>query len=45
METIKEILLEEGIMPGEDLFLTPLERLKPSPLYILNEDIITQRPS
>ena len=41
IETIKEILLDEGIMPGEDLFLTPLERLKPSPIYILDEHIIT----
>ena len=38
--TIKDILLEEGIMPGEDLFLTPLERTKPSVLYTLNEHII-----
>ena len=41
IETIKEILLDEGIMPGEDLFLTPLERLKPSPIYILDEHIIS----
>ena len=45
METIKELLLDEGIMPGDDLFITPLERLKPSPAYILNNDIITQQPS
>jgi phosphoribosyl 1,2-cyclic phosphodiesterase len=38
--TIKDILLEGGIMPGEDLFVTPLERLKPSPVYTLNEHII-----
>ena len=43
LETIKEILLEEGIMPGEDLFITPLNRLEPSSVYILNENIITQK--
>jgi hypothetical protein len=43
MDTIKDILLEEGIMPGEDLFITPLTRLTPSPIYILNELIITQK--
>ena len=45
METIKEILLDEGIMPGEDLFIVPLERQKPSPVYVLNEHIITQKQS
>ena len=39
MNTITEILLEEGIMPGADIFLTPLERLTPSPVYVLNENI------
>ena len=43
MDTIKDILLEEGIMPGEDLFITPLARLTTSPLYILNNQIITQK--
>ena len=43
MDTIKDILLDEGIMPSEDLFLTPLERLKPSPVYILDNNIITQK--
>ena len=42
LNTIKDILLEEGIMPGEDVFVTPLERLKPSPLYILNDQVIKQ---
>ena len=45
METIKELLLDEGIMPGEDLFIVPLERQKPSPVYVLNEHIITQKQS
>ena len=43
LETIKEIILEEGIMPGEDLFITPLTRLTPSPLYTLDNQIITQK--
>ena len=38
--TITDILLEEGIMPGEDVFVTPLERVKASPIYTLNENII-----
>ena len=45
METIKELLLDEGIMPGEDLFIVPLERQKPSPVYVLNDHIITQKQS
>ena len=45
METIKELLLDDGIMPGEDLFIVPLERQKPSPVYVLNEHIITQKQS
>ncbi len=40
MNTIKETLLDAGIVAGEDLFLTPLERLKPSPIYILNDSVI-----
>ena len=40
VNTIKDILLSEGIMPGEDVFITPLERTKPSSLYTLNEHII-----
>ena len=39
METITEILLSNGIMPGADLFITPLERLNPSPIYLLNEEL------
>ena len=45
LETIKELLLAEGIMPGEDLFITPLDRQRPSPVYVLNDNIITQKPS
>ena len=43
MDTIKDILLEEGIMPGEDVFITPLTRLTPSPAYTLNNQIITKK--
>ena len=39
MNTITEILLNEGIMPGADIFITPLERLSPSPVYVLNENL------
>jgi len=41
LETIKERLLDEGIMPGEDVFITTLERQKPSAVYTLNNNIIT----
>jgi phosphoribosyl 1,2-cyclic phosphodiesterase len=40
LNTIKDILLDGGIMPGEDLFVMPLERTKPSGVYTLNDDII-----
>ena len=40
METIKETLLDGGVMPGEDIFITPLTRLTPSPVYVLNEKVI-----
>jgi hypothetical protein len=43
LNTIKDILLEEGIMPGEDVFVTPLDRTKASPIYILNDQIIKQK--
>lgn len=39
MDTITDILLNEGIMPGADIYLTPLERLNPSPIYILNRNL------
>ena len=40
LNTIKDILLDEGIMPGEDVFVTPLDRLKASPAYVLNNQVI-----
>ena len=39
MNTITDILLNEGIMPGADIFMAPLERLSPSPVYVLNENL------
>ena len=39
MNTITDILLEDGIMPGADFFMAPLERLTPSAIYILNENM------
>lgn len=41
LETVSEILLESGIVAGEDVFVTALERLCPSPVYPLNDEIIT----
>lgn len=36
LETVTDILLEEaGVVVGEDLFVAPLERLSPSPIYEL----------
>jgi phosphoribosyl 1,2-cyclic phosphodiesterase len=35
LETIKEILLSEGIMPGDDVQVTPLDRLTASPVFFL----------
>jgi hypothetical protein len=32
--------LNDCIMPGEDVFITPLDRTKPSLLYTLNENIL-----
>ena len=36
LNTIKDILLEEGIMPGDDVQVTPLDRLKASPVFVLS---------
>lgn len=36
-DTVKEHLLQEGVVPGEDLFIKPLERLEPSPVYVLGD--------
>lgn len=44
LNTVSDILLDAGIVAGEDLFVTPLERLKPSPIYALNDGIITPIP-
>lgn len=40
LNTIKDILLDSGIMPGEDVFITPLERQKPSDVYTLTDTVI-----
>jgi len=31
-----------GIIPGRDIFIKTLDRLDPSPVYVLNEDIIVE---
>ncbi|MBQ6776824.1 MAG: MBL fold metallo-hydrolase [Paludibacteraceae bacterium] len=40
MQTISSILAESDIVVGQDLFVTPLARLTPSPVYELNDQII-----
>jgi phosphoribosyl 1,2-cyclic phosphodiesterase len=39
--TIASYLEEIDIVPGRDLFLKPLERTSPSPVYTLNDKMIT----
>jgi len=39
-DTIAGQLEEAGIVPGRDLFIRTLERLDPSPVYVLNDEII-----
>lgn len=40
LNTVTDILLDAGIVAGEDMFVTPLERLAPSPIYLLDNNII-----
>lgn len=42
IETIGGSLENNGIVPGQDVFLKALNRTMPSPLYILDNDIITE---
>ncbi len=37
-DTVAESLRSIGVEPGRDVFLTPLERLTPSPIYTLEND-------
>ena len=41
-DTVKEYLEEIEILPGQDIFLKPLDRTTPSPVYELNDKIITE---
>ena len=41
-DTVASYLEEIEIMPGQDIFLKPLDRTSPSPVYELNEKIISQ---
>jgi len=41
-DTVKAYLEEKYIFPGDNIFLTPLNRLEASPVYILNNHIITE---
>ena len=42
--TVAEYLQEIDIEPGKDIFLKPLERTTASPVYELNNKIITENP-
>ncbi len=39
-DTVASYLEELDILPGTDIFLKPLERTTPSPVYVLNDKII-----
>ena len=41
-DTVASYLEELDILPGTDIFLKPLERTTPSPVYVLNGKIISQ---
>ena len=41
-DTVASYLEELDILPGTDIFLKPLERTTPSPVYVLNDKIISQ---
>ena len=41
-ETVLEHLLDVGVVPGEDVFLKPLDRTTASPVYTLNESVIVE---
>lgn len=42
LQTVGELLLKQHVVPGEDLFLKPLERLTPSPVYVLDNEMIIE---
>ncbi len=42
MQTVAGRLTEAGIIPGRDVFVRPLDRLDASPIYVLDDDIITE---
>jgi hypothetical protein len=41
-DTVSSYLEEIEILPGKDIFLKALERLSPSPVYELNNKMITE---
>ena len=41
-DTVASYLEEIEIIPGQDIFLKALDRTQPSPIYELNEKIITE---
>lgn len=41
-DTVAQALLDIGVVPGEDVFLRSLDRLDPSPVYHLTDEIIKE---
>ena len=41
-DTVSSYLEEIDIIPGQEIFLKPLDRTTPSPIYVLNDKMITQ---
>ena len=39
-ETVREYLAEIDVIPGEEIFLKALDRTTPSPVYVLNDQMI-----
>ncbi len=41
-DTVAQALLDIGVVPGEDVFLRSLDRLDPSPVYLLTDEMIQE---
>lgn len=41
-QTVSSYLINAGIIPGQDIFIRTLDRLDPSPVYVLDDDIIQE---
>lgn len=42
LQVVSEHLENAGIIPGEDLFIRTLDRLTPSPVYVLDDNLISE---